>query len=341
MTSESRIEQLVAELDKIDNAVRHGSRNDRNDYLTKFKQCLDDLEAETRVTRIQSLYDQFSEMASTAREQWKLENFVTVCGQCLHQEEEGIYGFRWNENSCYIDTLLAVMFTTTRKFDFIFKKESNLALELKERVAKLRDNSLRAEYERDPESGGTCSSIRELLGERWKKGADDAAALFSELFTKLKILRLFKIKTTTDGVVTTRGYITLPLHVGEHTKVTDLFSARVSQNGQQTRDELIVEKSPVFVCEVERGNLKTEVDYGTHLLDGSVVLTINSTTYLLKGVVSYFGGHYVGFMWHRTHWYYYDDLGEAQLERFPSLKKISGPHRPSRTGQLFFYERQK
>ena len=272
------------------------------------------------------------------------------------------YGFKWVNNSCYIDSLIVAMFYTTTAFDFIFKNKStvNLSGFLKSTVERLRANKV---------EGTTCSTIRDKLGGEWDENLMKASdEVLEKILQDLKIPGLFKITAiefVQEGsrVLEAQSGTLLTLNIFDSPLVEHIF-----EETAQNQYILHFAESKVFVCTVNRvqrilsdgrpvTDNKIECNYGDNLDDGSFVLTLKTpekyqylstngdktAKYLLTGVVCHHGGnHYVAYMWDKRikQWYFYDDINNnAKIVQINSLRASQYP--PEFYGQMFFYELQE
>jgi len=317
-------------------------------YLKSFTKCIDEGGAEEekreevegeKGEEVEGEEEKREEVEGEEVEGEEVEGEEVEGEEVEGEEEEEIHGFRWHRNSCYFDALIVAMFSTTSAFDSIFKNRSEpLANVLGTEVLKLRDNKSK-----------TCCKLRSKFDGKWADGSVQTSSdLLVEILHRLKIKSLFVVKTThNDDPRTTelQDAIFLILHIHDSNAVMSLFEKKkLTTSTSVTR--LIIEESPVFVCEVTRAITISKIDktlklnYGIHLDDGSFVLNIELTEYTLTGIVCYIPGHFVAFVWYALYntWDFYDDtVNGGRYIRIESPEDHI--YKPSIYGVLFFYVR--
>lgn len=260
-----------------------------------------------------------------------------------------MHSLRNHNNSCFLDTLLVVMFSKSVAFDFIFQSvaPTQLVLLLAKEVYRIRTPSL---------NGWVCSEFRNAMGAPWNAGTTQSSVdLLHAILDKVNIPYLGSTITTIQYIAhenTTKqiGPEGCRIHLavaGEHNALSDVFRTRVDvlpsdAESFATNTTVRPVGSPhVLVIEVGRNDSVADVAYGTSASDHTQMITCEfaNIVYKLLGVVCRVNNHYVGWVFCAdSGWMFYNDLAtgnELTNSTHPEMNNIA---RPSRYGELFFYE---
>jgi hypothetical protein len=259
-----------------------------------------------------------------------------------------MYAFVNHRCSCFLDTVLVVMFLTSMKFDFILGDTTiPVVRALRDEVARLRTRNDR---------GWVVTQLRELMGPPWNDGHPQSAVdFFHALLDCVKVESLGKLKhviayvskgaDTHQDICTSdaEGFRVHLAVAGQHVSLEDVFEVQETMlppeaESYATVSFMTLVAAPVLVFEVGRNANTDPVQYG--ITSGGeqarISIEVNLVEYTLVGVVCRVREHYMGFVWHPDGWGVYDDLVEGGAI-FKCKHPEECPNAPSRFGELFFY----
>lgn len=255
-----------------------------------------------------------------------------------------MFAYENDRNSCYIDTVLVCMFTSTHVFDFVWEHPRT-------RVAKLLE--IEATRLRQPQgTGWVCTDLRNAMGQPWNTSTPQSAVdCFHALLDMCGVSNLgyqqeqvFRTPRALKPVETSEAReqeFRVHLAVaGVHESLYSVFITTEdidvsTSEYRSVKTKLLLTYAPVLVFEVGRNESNAPIEYGYVREDNSVTLHVCMDVYTLTSVVCRKGAHYIAFVWKDSNWWFYDDLLGARLVRCgrPELT----PYMPSRYGELFFY----
>jgi len=260
-----------------------------------------------------------------------------------------MYAFLNHRSSCFLDTVVVVMFMHSTVFDDLLQKNIPVARALANEVNRLRGK---------PSSGWVVAHLRELMGSPWDNGEPQSAVdFFHAVLDRLEVKYLglhkhligYIPRTAPSTLADVRlseveGFRVHLAVAGQHASLTDVFELEETvlppaAESYATVATIILEDAPVLVFEVGRNASIERVEYGRSAADTRIFIDVNDVVYMLEGVVCRISGHYIGFIWGEGGWMVYDDArggGEIRTTEHPERHRSA----PSLFGELFFYTRQ-
>jgi hypothetical protein len=264
-----------------------------------------------------------------------------------------MYAFLNHRSSCFLDTVLVAMFSSTRDFDVCLGLESPetpFAQALANEIRRLRKSN-------DLDCGWVITRLRFLMGPPWDDGTPQSAVDFLHaLLDKLKVEQLgwskhmiaYVPRDMVGGplpdvrVSEIEGFRMQLAVAGEHKTLSNVFDIVETvlppeAESYSTVTFSILVEAPVLVFEVGRSVSTHRVEYGITTKNGRIFMDASEAEYTLTGVVCRIDEHYMGFVWvPESGWGMYDDT-----QNKGAIMCVSHPEKtnkqPSRFGELFFY----
>ena len=199
----------------------------------------------------------------------------------------------------------------------------------------------------------TCCGLRNIMGAPWSTSSPQSAVdCFHAILDLCKVDNLcfqeshvvhvpLDVRKRREETITTRdGFRAHAAIAGIHRSLADVFFSHeippVSSDTLYVNTTLIPTHTSVLVFEVGRNDSTRPIEYGYITSNKDILLEVGRDKFSLLSVVCRRGGHYTGFIRINSVWYFYNDIDEGKLVEcnHPELH----PNKPSRYGELFFYE---
>jgi len=224
-----------------------------------------------------------------------------------------MYAFLNHRSSCFLDTVIVVMFMQSTVFDDVLQKNHlPVARALTDEVTRLRGN---------PSRGWVVAHLRELMGSPWDNGEPQSAVdFFHAVLDRLEVQYLgfhkhmigYIPRTVPATLADVRlsaveGFRVHLVVAGHHAALTDVFELEetvlpAEAESYATVATIILEDAPLLVFEVGRNASTDRVEYGSSATDTRIFIDVNDVVYTLEGVVCRVSGHYIGFIWGAGGW---------------------------------------
>ena len=277
-----------------------------------------------------------------------------------------MHAFINHRSSCFLDTLLVAMFTTTTSFDHLFHPHDNNNNNNNNIVARTLEGEVRRLRSQEADTcGWKITTLRNLLGSPWNNGHPQSAVDFLHaLLDALEVKSLGTLRHVIAYLPHTRttmlndvrmsnveGFRMQLAVAGQHASLVDVFKVQkmVLPPGAEsyaTVNGIILEDAPVLVFEVGRNDSTARVEYGSTAARAMrIFILVKDVEYTLVGVVCRTNGHYMGFVWGEQEeeegcgWGVYDDAQENGAIVKTGHPENHSKGSPSRFGELFFYVR--